>query len=90
MLLNDSRPMTLDRSGIEPVEAVETQRESSGHAPIAGVGDVEGDGDSLRKDGCALSPGVVAMIANVVLFKVNYVGADPLVVCAFLKEGALL
>lgn len=90
MLLNDSRPMTLDRSEIEPVEAVETQRESSGHAPIAGVGDVEGDGDSLRKDGCALSSGVVAMIANVVLFKVNYVGADPLVVCAFLKGGALL
>ncbi|KAH8792561.1 hypothetical protein BGZ57DRAFT_727489, partial [Hyaloscypha finlandica] len=63
VLLNDSRPMTLDRSEIEPVEAVETQRESSGHAPIAGVGDVEGDGDSLRKDGCALSSGVVAMIA---------------------------
>jgi hypothetical protein len=74
VLLNDSRPMTLDRSEIEPVEAVETQRESSGHAPIAGVGDVEGDGDSLRKDGCALSAGVVAMIANVVLFKVDYVG----------------
>ena len=90
MLLNDSRPMTLDRSEIEPVEAVETQRESSGHAPIAGVGDVEGDGDSLRKDGCALSSGVVAMIANVVLFEVNYVGADPLVVCVFLKGGALL
>jgi hypothetical protein len=82
--------MTLDRSEIEPVEAVETQRESSGHAPIAGVGDVEGDGDSLRKDGCALSAGVVAMIANVVLFKVDYVGADPLVVCALLKEGTLL
>jgi hypothetical protein len=90
VLLNDSRPMTLDRSEIEPVEAVETQRESSGHAPIAGVGDVEGDGDSLRKDGCALSAGVVAMIANVVLFKVDYVGADPLVVCALLKEGTLL
>lgn len=90
MLLNDSRPMTLDRSEIEPVEAVETQRESSGHAPIAGVGDVEGEGDSLRKDGCALSAGVVAMIANVVLFKVDCVGADPLVVCALLKEGTLL
>jgi hypothetical protein len=90
VLLNDSPPMTLDRSEIEPVEAVETQRESSGHAPIAGVGDVEGDGDSLRKDGCALSAGVVAMIANVVLFKVDYVGADPLVVCALLKEGTLL
>jgi hypothetical protein len=75
---------------MEPVEAVETQRESSGHAPIAGVGDVEGDGDSLRKDGCALSSGVVAMIAKVVLFEVDYVGVDPLVVCASQKAGAAL
>jgi hypothetical protein len=78
VLPSDSRPMGLDRSEIEPVEAVETQRDSSGHAPIPGVGDVEGDGDSLRKDGCALSSGVVAIIANVVLFEVDYAVADPL------------
>lgn len=62
----------LDRSGMEPVEAVETQRESSGQAPIAGVGDVEGDGDSLRKEGCARSSCDVAMTANVVWFEVDY------------------
>lgn len=90
MLPNESRPMVLDRSEMELVEAVETQRESSGHAPIAGVGDVEGDGDSLRKDGCALSSGVVAMIANTVLFEVDYAGVDPLVVCASQQAGALL
>jgi hypothetical protein len=56
--------MALDRSEMEPVEAVETQRESSGHAPIAGVGDVEGDGDSLRKEGCSLNSDIVAMMAN--------------------------
>jgi hypothetical protein len=78
VLPKDSRPMALDRSEIEPVEAVETQRESSGHAPIAGVGDVEGDGDSLRKEGCALSSGVAAMIANVVWFEVDYAVPDPL------------
>jgi len=49
---------------MEPVEVVETQRESSGHAPIAGVGDVDGDGDSLLKEGCSLSSGVVAMAVN--------------------------
>ena len=72
MLPNDSRPMALDMSEMEPVEAVETHLESSGQAPIAGVGEVEGDGDSLRKDGCALSSGDVAMIASDVWFEVDY------------------
>jgi len=79
--------MALDRSEMEPVEAVETQRESSGHAPIAGVGDVEGDGDTLRKHGCSLSSGVVAMIANGLVFLVDYAVDDPLVVCASFKRG---
>ena len=47
MLPSDSLPMVLDMSEMEPVEAVETHRESSGQAPIAGVGEVEGDGDSV-------------------------------------------
>jgi len=67
---------------MDPVEVVDTQRESSGHAPMAGVGDVEGDGDSLRKDGCALSSGVATMIANAVWFEVDYAVVDPLLVCA--------
>ena len=45
---------------------METQRESSGHAVRAGVGDVDGDGESLRNDGCSRNCGsdVVAMIAS--------------------------
>ena len=35
----------------DPVDPVETDRESSGQARIAGVGDVDGEGDSRRKDG---------------------------------------
>jgi hypothetical protein len=35
----------------ETEDAVDRQRDSSGHAPRAGVGDVSGDGDSQRKDG---------------------------------------
>jgi hypothetical protein len=51
---------------MEVVEAVETQRESSGHAPIAGVGDVEGEGDSRRKEGCSRIPSCVdAIFADV-------------------------
>jgi hypothetical protein len=71
VLPNDSRPKALDRSEIELVEAVETQRDSSGQASIAGVGDVEGDGDSLRKDGCSLSSAVAAMIAKGLVFPVD-------------------
>jgi hypothetical protein len=82
--------MALDRSEMEPVEAVETQRESSGHAPIAGVGDVEGDGDSLRKEGCSLSSGIVAMIANGLVFPVDYAVFDPLVACASFKTRVML
>jgi hypothetical protein len=36
------------REGVDPVE---TQRESSGQAVIAGVGEVDGDGESLRNEG---------------------------------------
>lgn len=46
----------------EPAEPIETLRESSGQALIAGVGDVDGDGDSLRKEGFARRGCVVAMI----------------------------
>jgi hypothetical protein len=46
---------------VEPVEAVDTQRESSGHAPMAGVGDVDGEGDSRRKEGCSWSSWPVAI-----------------------------
>lgn len=43
-------------------DVVERQRESSGHAPRAGVGDVSGDGESHRKDGgCSFA---VAIFAN--------------------------
>ncbi len=63
----DSRPMLDSPEYSEPVEPVDTQRESSGQAPIAGLGDIEGEGESLRKDGCSCSsgaPGVLVMIAK--------------------------
>ncbi len=43
---------------------METQRErsSSGHAPIAGVGESDGEGDSRLKEGCFRSSGVSAMM----------------------------
>ena len=44
------------------LDAVETHRDSSGHAPIAGVGEVEGEGDSRRKDGCCRSSCLVAIV----------------------------
>jgi hypothetical protein len=46
-------------------EPVETQRDSSGQEPMAGVGEVDGDGESLRNEGCERSSGsgVVSMIA---------------------------
>jgi hypothetical protein len=54
---------------MEVVEAVETQRESSGHAPIAGVGDVDGEGESRRKEGCSrISSCVDAIFADVSRF----------------------
>lgn len=49
----------------EPDEPIETLRESSGQAPIAGVGDVDGDGDSLRKEGFARSGCVVAIVVYI-------------------------
>jgi hypothetical protein len=36
----------------EDAEPVETQRDSSGQAAMAGVGDVDGEGESLRNEGC--------------------------------------
>ena len=66
VLPKESRPIELGiPETMEPVEAVEMQRESSGQAPIAGVGDVEGDGDSLRNDGCSLSSCVAAIFADI-------------------------
>ncbi len=47
----DSRPIVWEIPEKEPLEVVETDRESSGQAPMAGVGDVEGDGECLRKEG---------------------------------------
>lgn len=59
------------------MEAVETHRESSGHALIAGVGEVEGDGESLRKDGCSLSSCVVAMVVYSSCFRmIDYIMFD--------------
>jgi hypothetical protein len=51
----DSRPMLDPPENSEAAEAVDTERESSGQAPIAGVGEVDGDGDgeSRRKEGCS-------------------------------------
>jgi hypothetical protein len=66
----DSRPILPAPENIEPVEAVETQRESSGQAPIAGVGEVEGEGDSRRKEGCSRRSCVVAMVVNCWCFRV--------------------
>jgi len=52
----------------ETVEPVETQRDSSGQALIAGVGDLEGEGESLLNDGCCRMTGrdsrVVAIAVN--------------------------
>jgi hypothetical protein len=46
-------------------DVVERQRESSGHAPRAGVGEVSGDGDSHRKDGgCSFAVAMFAKIMN--------------------------
>ena len=36
----------------EVADASDTHLDSSGHAPIAGVGDAEGDGEDRRKEGC--------------------------------------
>ncbi|EHL03418.1 hypothetical protein M7I_0641 [Glarea lozoyensis 74030] len=66
----DSRPpifILIERWPVkrEDAEPVETQRESSGQAVMAGVGDVDGEGESLRNEGCEwrTGSGVVAMIA---------------------------
>jgi hypothetical protein len=42
----------LDRD--ETDEAVETERSNGGHAPRAGVGDVDGDGEVQRTEGGGL------------------------------------
>jgi hypothetical protein len=47
----DSLGILLDRSeNVEADEPVETQRDSSGQAPRAGVGDTEGEGEARRPD----------------------------------------
>lgn len=57
----------------EALEPVDTHRESSGQDPMAGVGEVEGDGDSRRKEGCSRSSCVVAILADWVrVFPTNY------------------
>lgn len=53
---------------IDPVEAVDTHRESGGHAPIAGVGDIVGEGLSRRNEGRSGVSCVVAMLASVSSF----------------------
>jgi hypothetical protein len=50
---------------IDPVEAVDTHRESGGQAPIAGVGDTVGEGHSRRNKGRSGVSCVVAMLAGV-------------------------
>lgn len=58
---------------IDPVEAVETQRESGGQAPIAGVGEVEGEGDSRRKEGRSETSRVSAIFGGMVALPTEYV-----------------
>lgn len=67
----DSRPILLPSApeNIEPVEAVETQRESSGQAPMAGVGEGDGEGESRRNEGCSRSSCVFAMVVNCWCFR---------------------
>ena len=48
---------------MEAVDPVDTQRCSSGQAPIAGVGDIEGEGEARRSDGRS-EPCGTAMIAS--------------------------
>ncbi len=48
---------------MEVVDPVETQRCSSGQAPIAGVGDIEGEGEARRNEGWS-EPCGTAMIAS--------------------------
>lgn len=60
----DTLPVFSAASGnIDSVEAVETQRESSGHAPRAGGGDADGEGESRWREGCSWDSCVLAMIA---------------------------
>ena len=47
----------------EPSEAVETHREKSSVAPIAGVGSPVGDGDLLVKEGRPVYSSAVSMVA---------------------------
>ena len=62
-LARDWRPvMIAPPENVEPLEAVDTLRESSGQAPIAGVGDVEGEGEDRRKEGCSVTCSVVAIV----------------------------
>jgi hypothetical protein len=53
---------------IDPVEAVDTHRERGGHAPIAVVGDMVGEGHSRRREGRSGVSCVVAMMVGVLLF----------------------
>lgn len=69
-LPRDSRPILESPEKTVLVEVVDTQRDSSGQAPRAGVGDREGDGDSRLNEGCSLSSGVVAMIVSISCFQV--------------------
>ena len=63
-LPKDSLGTLLERSeNVDAVEPVDTQRCSSGQAPIAGVGDVEGEGEDRRSDGWS-EPCGTAMIAS--------------------------
>jgi hypothetical protein len=48
---------------VDAVDPVDTQRCSSGQAPIAGVGDIEGEGEARRSDGWS-EPCGTAMIAS--------------------------
>jgi hypothetical protein len=72
-LFRESRPIDSELpEKIEPVEPVDTHRERGGHAPIAGVGDMVGDGHSRRSEGRSGVSCVVAMVAGFILFLVNY------------------
>ncbi len=66
VLPSESRPILDPPEKTDAAEPVEKQRErsSSGHAPMAGVGESDGDGDSRLKEGCFRSSGVSAIVVG--------------------------
>lgn len=57
---------------MEPAEPVDTHRDKGGHAPIAGVGDMVGDGHSWLNEGRSGVSCVLAILASMSWFPVYY------------------